>query len=66
MVEEDRRLARLEDVLAEFPEVQVNIDIKQKSRHLVEEVNRIVVEQQAEGIFLVDCLIQNSSTVLVT
>lgn len=47
--EKERRLARLEDVLAEFPAVQLNIDIKQPSLSLVLEVNRIIVAHQAQG-----------------
>merc|ERR1719195_1897210 len=46
---EKRTFARLEDVLKTFPDTQINIDVKVQDAGLVEAVNTIIVENQAEG-----------------
>ena len=46
---EKRTFARLEDVLKTFPDTQINIDVKVEDAGLVEAVNTIIVENQAEG-----------------
>ena len=49
VMEEERKICLLEQVLEEFPTTQVNIDIKVPDPGLVEAVNRIIVEKEAEG-----------------
>ena len=45
---EQRVFARFEDVLKTFPDTQVNIDVKVGDEGLVEAVNRIIVDNDAE------------------
>ena len=49
VMEEERKICLLEQVLQEFPTTQVNIDIKVPHPGLVEAVNKILVEKNAEG-----------------
>jgi len=44
----ERMFTTLEDVLKEFKDVQVNIDIKQNNPILIAEVNKIICEQNAQ------------------
>ena len=50
MAEEERNFSSLGKVLQEFPFTQVNIDLKDRDDVLVEKVNEIIVENNAEGI----------------
>lgn len=45
---ERRVFARFEDVLKTFPDTQINIDVKVGDRGLVEAVNKIIVDNDAE------------------
>eukprot|EP00092_Neocalanus_flemingeri_P051535 GFUD01060003.1.p1 GENE.GFUD01060003.1~~GFUD01060003.1.p1 ORF type:complete len:194 (+),score=61.95 GFUD01060003.1:518-1099(+) len=47
-MEEERNFATLEEVLRQFPSTQVNIDLKDKNEVLVDRVNKIIVENEAE------------------
>ena len=47
--EQERNFSTLGKVLQEFPSTQVNIDLKDKDKTLVELVNKIIVENNAEG-----------------
>ena len=49
VMEEERKFATLGDVLTKFPSTQVNIDLKDKDVALVEKVNKIIVDNRAEG-----------------
>jgi len=46
--EEGRKLATLDQVLAAFPEAQVNIDLKDSDRELVNRVDQVVRAQEAQ------------------
>lgn len=48
VMKEERKICLLEQVLEEFPNTQVNIDIKVADPGLVEAVNKIIVEKKAE------------------
>jgi len=45
--EEDRRLAKLEEVLVSFPDTQINIDLKSGTRELAQKVNSLLVKHGA-------------------
>ena len=47
--EEERNFSTLDTVLREFPSTQINIDLKDRDDVLVEKVNQIIVENNAEG-----------------
>jgi len=49
VLEGERKFATLEDVLKEFPTTQINIDLKDKDEMLVDKVNKIIVDNKAEG-----------------
>jgi len=49
LLQEERSFTTLEDVLKQFAEVQVNIDIKEEDPLLIAEVNRIICKQKAQG-----------------
>ena len=49
VMEEERKICLLDQVLQEFPTTQVNIDIKVPDPGLMEAVKRIIEEQKAEG-----------------
>ena len=53
----------LEDVLKEFKDVQVNIDIKQNNPILIAEVNKIICEQNAQGTYLLLSRFQYSDAI---
>jgi len=46
--EEERNFSTLDTVLREFPSTQINIDLKDRDDVLVEKVNQIIVENNAE------------------
>jgi len=48
VMEEERNFSTLDKVLQEFPSTQVNIDLKDKDKTLVELVNKIIIENKAE------------------
>ena len=49
VLEKHRRFSTLEAVIKEFPSTQINIDLKDKNKTLVHVVNKIIVENNAEG-----------------
>ena len=49
VMEEERKICQLGQGLQEFPTTQVNIDLKVPDPGLVEAVNKILVEKNAEG-----------------
>jgi len=48
VIQEERTICRLDQVLQEFPHTQINIDVKVKDSGLVEAVNKIIVKHGAE------------------
>lgn len=46
--DKERKFPTLESVIKEFPNTQINIDIKEKNMKLIQEVNRIICEYKAE------------------
>ena len=48
VAESERVLPRLREVLTQFPETQINIDVKVKDAGLVEAVNTVILDNHAE------------------
>ena len=49
VIKEQRSFVKFNEVLKQFPETNINIDVKVKDEGLVEKVNQIIVENKAEN-----------------